>query len=67
MATEVIRDRVDGPATTVPLSQLDDEQLRYWASLGSADAVEVLAGRPRPLSGWAARTAQRMGPGRGQA
>jgi hypothetical protein len=65
--TEVIRDRFDGAAATVPLDQLDDEHLRWWASLGVVEAVELLAGRPRPATGWANRAARRMGPGRGQA
>lgn len=65
--TEVIRDRFDGAATTVPLDQLDDEHLRWWASLGSVEAAELLAGRPRPATGWANSAARRMGPGRGQA
>jgi len=67
MATEVTRDRFDGTAETVPLSSLDDEQLRWWASLGSTEALGLLAARPRPVTGWAAQAAGRMGRGRGQA
>lgn len=67
MATEVIRDRFDGTAVTVPLSSLDDDQLRWWASLGVVEAVELLATRPQRPSGWAERASSRMGRGRGQA